>query len=179
MVGARALVILAAALLASGCGPGSAPVPDAGGGELIVDSPQIVDGAIAAAQTCDGGDHAPEVRWSPLPTGGRSVLVEMLDPDAPGGGFTHWLEYQDADSGTTAGGAWVEGANDFGTTGYRGPCPPKGQTHHYHVTVTVLDAPLGSGAHALAHGFHRSDAGAAVSARIALRSGELVATYGR
>src|SRR5690348_18266300 len=104
MVAARALVILAVALLASGCGPGSTPSPDAGGGDLIVDSPQIVNGSIAAAQTCDGGDQAPEVHWSPLPTGGRGVLMEMLDPDAPGGTFTHWLAYSDADTGTTVGG---------------------------------------------------------------------------
>jgi len=179
MVAARTLGIAAVAVLVNACGPGSSPAPDAGGGDLIVDSPQIVDGSIAAAQTCDGGDHAPEVRWSPLPTGGRSVLVEMLDPDAPGGTFTHWLAYSDADSGTTVGGTWVEGANDFAGTGYRGPCPPKGQTHHYHLTVIVLASPLGSGDHAVAAGFHRGDADAAVAARTALRSGELVATYGR
>lgn len=174
------LIIVAAGLMASACGPGAnGPPPPQSGGDLVVDSPQIVAGAIPRAQTCDGGDHAPEVRWAPLPTDARSVLVEMIDPDAPGGGFTHWLAFQDADTGSTAGGSWVEGANDFGTTGYRGPCPPKGQTHHYHISVIALASPLGSGDTALRAGFHLADAQAAVAARTALRQGELIATYGR
>ena len=182
VVGARTAALLAAGVMASACGPGSSTTPPLeGGGDLVVDSPEIVAGAIASAQTCDGGDVAPEVRWAPLPTEARSALVEMVDPDAPGGTFTHWLAFSDASagSGTTAAGTWIEGANDFGTTGYRGPCPPKGQTHHYRLSVILLSSALSSGGHALAAGFHRSDAEAAVAARTALRQGELVATYGR
>ena len=36
----------------------------------------------------------------------------------------------------------VQGTNDFGTTGYRGPCPPKGEVHTYYFNVYGLDAIL-------------------------------------
>ena len=29
--------------------------------------------------------------------------------------------------------------NDFSLAGYGGPCPPKGSTHHYQITVFALD----------------------------------------
>jgi len=32
-----------------------------------------------------------------------------------------------------------EGKNSFGSTGYRGPCPPKGATHHYRFSLYALD----------------------------------------
>jgi Raf kinase inhibitor-like YbhB/YbcL family protein len=33
-----------------------------------------------------------------------------------------------------------QGNTDFGTAGYGGPCPPKGdKPHHYHFTVYALD----------------------------------------
>ncbi len=36
----------------------------------------------------------------------------------------------------------VQGRNDFGTTGYMGPCPPRGETHTYIISVYGLDARL-------------------------------------
>jgi hypothetical protein len=51
------------------------------------------------------------------------------DPDAPGGVFTHWIAWglDPAAEGLGEGEpAPNEGQNDFGTTGYRGPCPPSG-----------------------------------------------------
>jgi len=34
----------------------------------------------------------------------------------------------------------VEGISDFGSTGYRGPCPPSG-SHHFDFAVYVLNKP--------------------------------------
>lgn len=36
----------------------------------------------------------------------------------------------------------MSGQNDSGKEGYAGPCPPKGTTHHYLVTVYAVDAML-------------------------------------
>ena len=34
----------------------------------------------------------------------------------------------------------VQSRTDFGTTGYGGPCPPKGdKPHHYQITIFALD----------------------------------------
>ena len=79
----------------------------------------------------------------------------MLDPDAPGGTFTHWLVYGlrpglSSLPAVPAGAA--EGVSDFGRRGYGGPCPPRGAAHHYHVVVLALDTRLG-----LAAGATRSD----------------------
>jgi phosphatidylethanolamine-binding protein (PEBP) family uncharacterized protein len=76
----------------------------------------------------------------------------MRDPDAPGGNFIHWQLTGIAPStrslaaGRIPPGAKV-GRNNFGTTGYRGPCPPTGPAHHYLITVTAKSgaALLGTG----------------------------------
>jgi len=47
----------------------------------------------------------------------------------------------------------VQGINDYGTIGYKGPCPPPGEMHRYQFRVygldTQLDLPPGSDKHAL------------------------------
>lgn len=49
--------------------------------------------------------------------------------------------------------AAVQGTNDYGTSGWRGPCPPEGETHRYLFHVYGLDAmlevPAGADNHAL------------------------------
>ena len=67
----------------------------------------------------------------------------MRDRDAPGGNFLHWrlsgipASTAGLHTGLVPTGA-VLGANGFGTTGYRGPCPPRGAgAHHYLITLTA------------------------------------------
>jgi Raf kinase inhibitor-like YbhB/YbcL family protein len=68
------------------------------------------------------------------------------DPDAPGGSFTHWLAWAiEPGAGGLGEGeaAPVEGRNDFGTVGYRGPCPPPGHgPHRYSFRLHALDGDL-------------------------------------
>jgi Raf kinase inhibitor-like YbhB/YbcL family protein len=91
--------------------------------------------------TCDGSDRAPEIRVSEPPAGTRSYAIVMEDPDAPRGAFTHWLAYDIP--GDDAGLRPAEGKtlpNDFGRSGYGGPCPPPGHgTHRYFFTVYAVD----------------------------------------
>jgi hypothetical protein len=44
--------------------------------------------------TCDGANRPPRLQWSTPPSGTQELAVEMLDPGAPGGTFTHWLIYR-------------------------------------------------------------------------------------
>jgi hypothetical protein len=37
----------------------------------------------------------------------------------------------------------VVGRNDFGSLGYRGPCPPAGPAHDYRITAYALGQPSG------------------------------------
>ena len=60
---------------------------------LTVSSPDLPGGMFPRAFTCDGANRLPRLEWSTPPAGTRELAIEMLDPDAPGGTFTHWLVY--------------------------------------------------------------------------------------
>jgi Raf kinase inhibitor-like YbhB/YbcL family protein len=99
---------------------------------------------IPSRHSCEGDDVSPPLSWSGAPEGARSLALIVDDPDAPGGTFTHWLawairpESAGIGEGETAP---VEGRNDFGTIGYRGPCPPPGHgPHRYFFRLYALDA---------------------------------------
>ena len=105
------------------------------------------------ASGCTGQNVSPELRWSGAPAGTKSFALLLHDPDAPtgGAGWWHWIVYN-IPAGTTelrkgagksdgtalpAGAASV--ANDYGTQGYGGPCPPAGdKPHRYVFTVYAL-----------------------------------------
>ena len=93
--------------------------------------------------TCDGQNVAPPLELSDVPNGSKSIAVICEDPDAPSGTFTHWVLYDvPASKHTIAERALVgkAGMNDFGNTGFGGPCPPKKDgAHHYHFHVYALD----------------------------------------
>jgi Raf kinase inhibitor-like YbhB/YbcL family protein len=62
------------------------------------------------------------------------------------GRFVHWLAWGiPPDAGGLAEGepAPLEGRNDFGTVGYRGPCPPRGRgQHRYRFRLHALGEDL-------------------------------------
>ena len=132
---------------------------------------------IPVEYTCDGADASPELSWSAPPSGTRSVALLVDDPDAPRGVFTHWLvtglppgATELARNASLPMGA-VAGKNDFGKLGYKGPCPPRGATHHYHVRVFALDSvPVGSS--------KRDDLMSAIRGHV-VAQGELIGTYQR
>lgn len=143
---------------------------------LAVSSPDLAAGRFPREFTCDGANRRPGLQWSTPPAGTQEVAIELLDPDAPGGTFTHWLAYgippgPSSLAAMPAGAA--EGVNDFGRRGYGGPCPPRGPAHHYHFVVLALDTRLG-----LAAGAARPDLESRISGHV-LAKGELVATYQR
>jgi Raf kinase inhibitor-like YbhB/YbcL family protein len=133
--------------------------------------------AIPSRHTCDGQDVSPPLRWSNVPDGTRSLALVVDDPDAPGGVFTHWLAWGlDPDAGELGEGeaAPSEGRNDFGTTGYRGPCPPPGHgQHRYVLRVHALDRELELGSGAAKPELEQMIEGHA------LATAELVGTYER
>jgi Raf kinase inhibitor-like YbhB/YbcL family protein len=109
-------------------------------------SPAFAEGgAIPSRYTCDGRDVSPPLAWSGAPDGTVSLALIVDDPDARG--FVHWVAFgiDGAPSGTipegisSAAGAPAQGRNDFGRTGYGGPCPPSGR-HRYDFTLVALDA---------------------------------------
>ncbi len=93
--------------------------------------------------SCDGADQSPPLAWGEPPQGTKSFALVVDDPDAPGGTFRHWGAYDiPATARSIAAGEAVgtQAANDFGKSGYGGPCPPEGHgVHHYHFKLFALD----------------------------------------
>lgn len=92
--------------------------------------------------TCRGRDVSPPLQWANLPAGVTELAVVVVDLDA--GGFVHWTvtgispTVGGLEEGQLPEGA-VAGPNAFGSTGWRGPCPPEGQ-HTYEFRLIALSA---------------------------------------
>ena len=133
--------------------------------------------SIPSRHTCDGEDVSPPLRWTNVPSGARSLALIVDDPDAPRGVFTHWIAWglDPAAEGLREGeAAPSEGENDFGATGYRGPCPPPGHGRHRYVfRLYALDAEP-----ELRAGAAKADVERAIEGHV-LTTAELVGTYER
>ena len=98
---------------------------------------------IPATYTCDGENISPALFWSDIPEGTSSFALSVIDPDAPGGNFIHWLVYDIPKnvSSIPEGGPLPENSkeltNDFGRRTYGGPCPPSG-AHRYFFSLYAL-----------------------------------------
>jgi Raf kinase inhibitor-like YbhB/YbcL family protein len=109
---------------------------------------------------CGGSNVSPELHWSGAPSGTRSFALTIFDPDAPSGaGWWHWVVFNipgavfELPAGAGGKGSRnlppgsVQCQNDYGESGYGGPCPPPGPTHRYLVRVYALNVeklPFGS-----------------------------------
>ncbi len=100
-------------------------------------------GPIPRRYTCDGSATSPGLVIQGVPRRTRSLVLIVVDPDAPGGEWTHWLLWDiKPDTGMIREGASptgaISGMNDFRRYGYGGPCPPGG-THRYIFRLYALD----------------------------------------
>lgn len=156
----------------------SAIVAFGGGGAKmkITSSAFSAGGNIPSKFTCDGSDTNPALQIEGVPAEAKSLVLIVDDPDAPVGLFTHWLVWN-IDPKATAfsegnAPAGTQGTNDFGKSGYGGPCPPSG-THRYFFKVFALDRQLD-----LAAGAKRKQVDAAIKGHV-IAQGELMARYSR
>jgi Raf kinase inhibitor-like YbhB/YbcL family protein len=90
--------------------------------------------------TCDGAGARPPLSWTTPPKGTKSLALAVDDPDAPGGGFTHWILVGiPATARALPARGTVDGRNSAGSLGWTGPCPPAGKPHHYVFRLFALD----------------------------------------
>lgn len=122
---------------------------------MQVSSASFADGATIPTlhgnntSDCGGKGVSPQVSWSNLPAGARSVAVLLLDPEGNMGlGNSHWVAYNIAadrgqlkeGEGQADGHGITVGKNVRGEPIYRGPCPSVGDApHHYVLTVIATD----------------------------------------
>lgn len=132
---------------------------------------------IPAKYTCDGENVSPPLNWGPVPAKARSLVLIVDDPDAPDGTFTHWVlsdipvSVEELQEGVMDVG--ISGLNDFGNTGYGGPCPPNGSlVHRYFFALTAVDVDsLG-----IRRGASRQEVESAMSSHV-VGSTQVVGTY--
>lgn len=105
-------------------------------------------GMIPKRYTCDGADISPQLSWTGVPDGTKSIALISDDPDAPMGTWVHWVLYnlppdvtelpEGVPSKKVLENGAKQGTNDFRKIGYGGPCPPGG-THRYYFKIYALD----------------------------------------
>ena len=132
-------------------------LPDVPGFTLV--SPDFEEGdtlpqwARSGIQGAGGEDRSPTLHWEGAPSGTKSFVLTVFDPDAPtGSGFWHWAVYNipakvtslSQDAGNPEAGLLPAGAitlrNDAGLARFLGAAPPSGHGEHRYVfTVSALD----------------------------------------
>jgi len=133
-------------------------------------------GNIPSKSSCDGANTNPPLHISDVPPEAKSLVLIVDDPDAPSGLFTHWAvwnispQISSIAEGNTLKG--VHGTNDFGKSGYGGPCPPSG-AHRYYFKIFALDLELD-----LPSCAKRSQLDAAMKGHV-VAQGELMGRYSR
>jgi len=112
-------------------------------------------GQIPAKFTQAGEQVSPELKWTNVPPGTQSFVVNMLDPDVSIQRGTetqpHWIVWNipatatGLPEGVKAGAELPDGTRQISASGpnYRGPgAPATGPLHHYTFEVYALDAKL-------------------------------------
>lgn len=170
--GIAALTILLVAAAACGCSSApSAPsvVPSAPVPVTILPSPSVIttvaDSVLVlqvdslqpgdvfpVIATCNGASESPGVSWDGIPSGTKSLVLILEDPDAPSGTFTHWIVYNippvkgslspaQPNVKVLTNGA-QQGDTTAGSRGYYPPCPPVGKTHRYIFRLYAVDCEI-------------------------------------
>jgi Raf kinase inhibitor-like YbhB/YbcL family protein len=163
------LVAIGTAVLLAGCSgtpaPVDAPAPDSSpepaasavpivlpvpAKKFTVTSTAFADGQqIPAKYTCAGAGQLPPISWSGDLAGAKLVAIVVDDPDAPAGGYVHWMVTDmptkppaSIDPDQLPDGAHAA-SNSDGDPSWTPPCPNPGDTHHYRFTVYALNGPSG------------------------------------
>jgi Raf kinase inhibitor-like YbhB/YbcL family protein len=114
-------------------------------GKLLTLTLPFADGQpIDPAFTCKGADQSPPISWANVPAEATELAISVIDLDSDPPGFVHWVvsgidpSTTGLDQGTIPEGS-PQSKNDFGSVGWKGPCPPAGTQHTYLFTLYALN----------------------------------------
>jgi Raf kinase inhibitor-like YbhB/YbcL family protein len=147
---------------------------------LLLTSALFADGEMLPTRSsCDGEGLSPHLVWTGVPAGAAELALTVLDPDAPGGTFVHWLLWglspvtHELEEGMVPECAH-QGTNGFGRRGYGGPCPPRGdRPHRYVFRLSAVSSPL-----VLPDGASIDELDAALNGNV-VESAQLIGRYAR
>ncbi len=122
------------------------------GQETLIDTFYIPDfkpeARLLDKWTCKGKDFSPPLVWKVSGVKPKTYAIICEDPDAPNGIWSHWVIFnipdslnslpEGVDTAPILEKGAIQGRNDFGSIGYRGPCPPRGKTHRYYFYLYAL-----------------------------------------
>ena len=108
----------------------------------------IDNGKIPSVYTCDGEGRFPDINIDGIPTGSKSLVLIVDDPDAPMGVRSHILlanipvsEFDNLTISQDTFDLWIFGQNGRWEQSRWAPCPPSG-THRYIFKVYALSEML-------------------------------------
>jgi len=153
----RSVIAFAALSLASAVGAQTTPAPAAQRPTpMILTISAWPDGTVIPIRHTQAGEQvSPELKWTNVPEGTQSFVVNMLDPDVSIQRGTetqpHWIVWNipatatGLPEGVKPGGDLPDGSHQISATGpqYRGPgAAANGPLHHYTFEVYALDTKL-------------------------------------
>ncbi len=111
---------------------------------------QIANNQVFNSFGCSGKNISPQLSWKNAPAGTKSFAITAYDPDAPtGSGWWHWVVFNIANSvnnlktgasNHSMPAGVIESSTSYGSKGFGGACPPKGdKPHRYIFTVYALN----------------------------------------
>ena len=123
--------------------------PESSGGLTLTVDALTPGAALPDSNTCKGASQSPGISWDGIPSGTKSLVLILDDPDAPAGTFTHWIVYNfppqkgslapaQPNAKVLSNGA-QQGDTSAGSRGYYPPCPPIGTTHRYIFRLYAVD----------------------------------------
>ena len=103
------------------------------------------NGIIPEKHACEGENLSPALNFDNVPKAASTLVLIVVDPDAPCGTFDHWIVWNiPADSKGIEEGqkGLTSGLNSYLVSRYKGPCPPIGSSHRYFFKLYALDTKL-------------------------------------
>jgi len=135
-------------LLATLCSAATAADPFTLTSTMFKDGTMVPQKITNKGANCSGENISPQLSWSNVPAGTKSLAIMLVDPEGAGGaGVNHWVAYgiDPSVTGLEEGEAskpspkFVGGKGSGGKDIWQGPCAGPGAPHHYTFVLVATE----------------------------------------